>query len=423
MSIYTYFLILICLILGSAFFSMTETAMTAVNRHRLRHAASEGNRGAKMALQLLAKLEKMLSVILLGNTILNSFATMVAGQIAVLFFGGSDWALEFSALLVAFCLLIFSEITPKVLAATYPEWLVPRLSYVLTPVMRVASPATWIVNLLVGFLLKAFGFQSRSEKERGALSLSELRMVVLEGGPTVSSQYRSILLNLFDLGDMDIDEVMTPRQNMVVIDMTDSLNDIKNQIASRKQTFFAVCEKDHHNIIGILDQRRLMPYAMNSELTHDVFRKEMQAPYYIPSSTGVYEQLDFFKDTHHGAGFVVDEYGEILGFITLEGMVEAILGSFSKKTPGVKATPSWHTDGTATVDGGISIRLLNRSLGLSLPVDEASTLNGLLLEVLQTIPESAVSLRIDHVTLDILQVEDRRIKTVKIHRPGSKETG
>jgi Mg2+/Co2+ transporter CorB len=401
----------------SGFFAMAETAMMASNRHRLRHAAKEGNRGAQLAVALLSKVDRVISVILLGNTLINAAAAMVTGHIALTYFGQEKWALEAGTIFVTFCLLVFSEITPKVVGATYPDWLTPRISYVIAPLLRVAYPAIWFVNLFVVALLKLLHLQPKPGHEQPRLSAEELRGLVLESSHLVPSQHRAILLNLFDLEHVTVDDVMTPRGDIEAIDIEAPIEDIRAELATSFHTRMPVFAGEPGNIVGILHQRRLLSAVLGGELDHESLRRELADPYFIPSGTSIYGQLQFFRDNRQRTGLVVDEYGEILGLVTLEDIIEEIVGKFTTSMPGSATDTAWSEEGTAMVDGSYSLREVNRALGLSLPIDGPKTLNGLVVEHLQDIPEVGVGLRIAGVAMEIVQTEDRRVKTVKLYRP------
>ncbi|MDD5248808.1 MAG: HlyC/CorC family transporter [Rhodocyclaceae bacterium] len=415
------FAVLAVLFVLSGFFAMAETAMMASNRHRLRHAAQEGHRGAQLAVALLAKVDRVISVILLCNTLINAAAALITGHIALTMFGGEKWALEAGTIFVTFCLLVFSEITPKVVGATYPDWLTPRISYFLAPLLRIAYPVIWFVNLFVVALLKLLHLQAQAGHEAPRLTAGELRSLVLESGQFVPSQHRAILLNLFDLEHITVDDVMAPRGEIEAVDIEAPIEEIRAQLGTSFHTRVPVFEGEPGNIVGILHQRRLLSSALAGELDHDALRRELAEPYFIPTGTGIYAQLQFFRDNRQRMGLVVDEYGELLGLVTLEDIVEEIVGKFTTGMPGSSAESSWDAQGAAIVDGSHSLREVNRALGLALPLDGPKTLNGLITEHLQDIPEVGVGLRIAGVAMEIVQTEDRRVKTVKLYRPAAAE--
>ena len=411
------FTALAVLLVCSAFFSMSETAMMASNRIRLRHMAQEGHRGARLAVALLGKTDQLLGVILLGNTLINSVAAMLTGNIALQIFGQEKWALEIGALFVTFCLLVFSEITPKVAGATYPDWLALRIGYILTPLLRVAYPVVWLVNLFVQPLLTLLHLQPEPGHESSRLSPEELRSVVLESGRFIPQQHRSILLNLFELEQLSVADIMTPRGEIEAIDIAAPIENIKIQLATSFHTRVMVFENDPANIIGVLHQRRLLAEAFAGEITHAALRERMSEPYFIPAATPIYTQLQFFRENRQRMGLVVDEYGEIDGLVTLEDIIEELVGKFTTRQSDVAGSLSWSEDGVVLVDGAVTLRELNRMLGLDFPLDGPRTLNGLIVEHLQDIPEVGVGVRIGSVAMEIVQTQDRKIKMVRLHRP------
>jgi len=411
------FTALAVLLVCSAFFSMSETAMMASNRIRLRHMAQEGHRGARLATALLGKTDQLLGVILLGNTLVNSVAAMLTGNIALQIFGQEKWALEIGALFVTFCLLVFSEITPKVAGATYPDWLALRIGYILTPLLRVAYPVVWLVNLFVQPLLSLLRLQPKPGHESSRLSPEELRSVVLESGRFIPQQHRSILLNLFELEQLTVEDIMTPRGEIEAIDIGAPIEHIKTQLATSFHTRVMVFEDDPANIIGVLHQRRLLAEAFAGEITHATLRERMSEPYFIPAATPIYTQLQFFRENRQRMGLVVDEYGEIEGLVTLEDIIEELVGKFTTRQSDVAGSLSWSGDGVVLVDGAATLRDLNRMLGLDFPLDGPRTLNGLIVEHLQDIPEVGVGVRVGSVAMEIVQTQDRKIKMVRLHRP------
>jgi Mg2+/Co2+ transporter CorB len=414
------FALLAVLLVLSGFFAMAETAMMAANRHRLRHLAKKGHRGAQLATQLLNKVDRLISVILLGNTLINAAAAMLTGHIALAVFGVEKWSLEAGTLFVTFCLLVFSEITPKVIGATYPDLLAPRISYILTPLLRISYPIVWFINLFVVGLLKMLRLQPKPGHEMPRLSPEDLRGMVLEAGHFIPHQHQTMLLNLFDLEHISVEDIMTPRGEIEAIDLQAPLEEILQQLATSFHTRLPVYDGDPGNIIGILHQRRLLANAIAGELNQEEIRSQLAEPYFIPAATTIYAQLQFFQENRQRIGLVVDEYGEIEGMVTLEDIIEEIIGKFTTSTP-ASAELAWETQDdeseSVLVDGARSLRELNRALALDFPLDGPKTLNGLILEHLQDIPESGLSVKINGVPMEIVQAQDRRIRMVRIFRP------
>ena len=420
LSLSAQFAVLAVLLVISGFFSIAETAMMASNRHRLRHLAQQGSRGAALALTLLGKTDKLLGVILLGNTLFTAAAAMLTGHIALAVFGQEKWTLEACTLFVTFCLLVFSEITPKVIGATYPDSIAQRISFVLAPLLRITYPVVWFTNLFVTVLLKLLRLQPKPGHEMQRLSPEELRGLVLEAGHFIPGQHQTMLLNLFDLEHISVEDIMTPRGEIEALDIRAPLEKIREQLATSFHRRLPVYEDDPGNVIGILQQRRLLSSLLVEELSADLLREHLAAPYFIPAATTVYAQLQFFQENRQRIGLVVDEYGEIEGLVTLEDIIEEIIGKFTTGMPTGGSGLSWQMeDGIESilVDGGRSLRELNRVLQLSFPLEGPKTLNGLILEHLQDIPESGLSVKIGGVAMEIVQTQDRRIRVVRIFRP------
>jgi Mg2+/Co2+ transporter CorB len=401
----------------SAFFSITETAMMAANRHRLRHLAGQGDRGAKLALDLLGRTDKMLGVILLGNNLINAAAATLVSVITIELFGEEKWALSIGTLLVTFAILVFAEITPKILGAKHADRLARILAYVIGPLLRAAYPVVWFVNLFVDALLWLLRLKPKGSDENSRLSVEELRSLVLESGNFIPQQHRAILLNLFELEQLTVEDIMTPRGEIEAIDIGAPIEEVKAQLATSFHTRVAVYENDPANIVGILHQRRLLAEAFSGEIDQATLRERMSEPYFIPAATPIYTQLQFFRDNRQRMGLVVDEYGEIEGLVTLEDIIEELVGKFTTRQSDVGASLSWGEDGVVLVDGAATLRELNRMLALDLPLDGPRTLNGLIVEHLQDIPEVGVGVRVGSVAMEIVQTQDRKIKMVRLHRP------
>jgi Mg2+/Co2+ transporter CorB len=312
---------------------------------------------------------------------------------------------------------VFSEITPKVAGATYPDWLAVRIGYILTPLLRVAYPVVWFVNLFVQPLLSLLHLQPKAGHESSRLSPEELRGVVLESGRFIPQQHRSILLNLFELEQLTVEDIMTPRGKIESIDIAAPIDAIKEQLATSFHTRVAVYENDPANIVGVLHQKRLLAEAFAGTIDHAALRARMSEPYFIPAATPIYTQLQFFRENRQRMGLVVDEYGEIEGLVTLEDIIEELVGKFTTRQTDFGGSLSWNDEGVVLVDGAASLRDLNRMLALDFPLDGPRTLNGLIVEHLQDIPEVGVGLRAGGVAMEIVQTQDRKIKMVRLHRP------
>jgi Mg2+/Co2+ transporter CorB len=407
---------LVVLLVLSGFFSMTETSMMAANRYKLRHLANQGHRGARLALELLGTTDKLLGVILLGNNLVNAAAATLVSVIAIELFGEQEWALAAGTLLVTFLILVFSEITPKIIGATNADRLAVILAYLLWPLLRATYPLVWFINLFASGLLRLLRLKPASN-EPAALTTEELRSVVLESSRFLPGAHREILVNLLDLEHISVEDIMTPRGDFESINIAAPIEEITDKLATSFHTRLPVYESDPGNIIGILHMRRMVGMALGGILDSETLRQDLAAPYFIPADTPAYDQLRFFRENRQRLALVVDEYGELLGLVTIEDIVEKIVGKFTTSMPGSAAAVGWDAEGSAIVDGSHSLREINRLLGIDLPVDGPKTLNGLILEHLRDIPEIGVGLRIDGIAMEIIQTENRRVKTVKIHRP------
>jgi Mg2+/Co2+ transporter CorB len=408
---------LFVLLILSGIFSGSETAMMAASRFRLRHAAQNGNRGAKLALALLNKTDKLLGLILLGNTLLNAAAATLTGYIALALFGQSKWALEIGTLCITFALLVVAEISPKVICAAHADRLAPLLSYILTPLLRMAYPIIWFVNLFVTALLKLLRQSPKDMHEETQLSPEELRSLVLESSHLMPQKHRTILSALFDLNNITVEDVMTPRGNVEILDLDLPWEEVRTQLATSHHSRLPVCRESLDHLLGILPVRRLLGNIGDSEFNETMLLEQIQPAYYVPAGTAAFSQLGFFQENRQRIGFVVDEYGEILGLLTLEDIIEEFIGEFTTSLPGPDKSLTWSPDGTVIVEGSRQLRDINRMLDLQFPLDGPKTLNGLILEHFQDIPEAGVSIKLENVAVEILQTQDRSVVTARISRP------
>ena len=409
-------LILVTLLALSGFFSMAETSMMAANRYRLRSAAGQGSRGARLALALLDQTDKLLGIILLCNNLVNAAAATLVSVITIQLFGNEEWVLGVSTLGVTFLILVFSEITPKVIGANHANRLACVVSYPLTGLLKGLYFVVWFVNLFVAGLLGLLRLRDAGSGNQD-LSTDELRTMVLESGAFIPPKHRSILVNLFELEDITVEDVMTPRHQIEAVDISEPMEVIQGHLSTCYHTRLPVFDGEMNAVIGVLHVRRLLAHSFENRLSVPDIRELLARPYFIPASTPVYSQLQFFQENRERLGLVVDEYGELLGLLTLEDIIEELIGKFTTGAPDASERLRWGEDGSVIADGSQPLRALNRKLGLNLPVDGPKTLNGLVLEHLQDIPESGLSVRIAGVPIEVMQAEDRRIKTVRIFRP------
>jgi Mg2+/Co2+ transporter CorB len=413
-------LIILAVLLGlSAFFSISETAMMASNRFRLRHLAQSGNHAAEKAVALLNQTDKMLGVILLGNNLVNAAAATLVSVIAIELFGEEKWALAAGTLIVTFAILVFSEITPKIVGATYADRLALILAHALTPLLRLFYPLVWFINLFASALLHLLRLSPKPSADTARLSPEELRSLVLESSQLMPHKHRSILTSLFDLDNIMVEDVMTPRGKIEILDIDLRWDEIRAQLATSHHSRLPVCHGSLDQPLGILPLRRLLRRIGSGELHKAALLAQMQPAYYIPAGTGVFSQLAFFQENRQRIGFVVDEYGEIVGLLTLEDIIEEFVGEFTTSRGGLGQSLTWNDLGSAIVEGSRNLCDINRILGLQFPLDGPKTLNGLILEHFQDIPDAGVSIRLAGVAIEILKAQDRNVVAVRIFRPAS----
>ena len=390
----------------------------SLNRYRMKHLAKQGHRGAKLASILLARTDKLLGVILLGNTLCISASSTLVAVLSVNLFGDGEFVLMIGTLSITFAILVFSEISPKVIAAAYPETIGFACSYLLYPLLWLFNPVVSFVNLFVKGFVRILGIRVNFEESLHAVSTEELRTIVSEAGHYMPQKKRTILLNLLDLGKITVDDIMTAHTLVETIDFDAPLEDILQQISSSQHTRIPVRQGEHDEIIGILHIRKvitqLRSHHYNNDLDKEALREVMAEPYFIPSGTPLFTQIQQFQENQQRVGLVVDEYGEFKGLVTLEDILEEVIGDFTTQSPSRLGSYRKEADGSWLVDGSSTLRDLNKKLNLHLPLDGPRTLNGLVLEHFGDIPDANTSFKIGPHTLEIVQTQDRIVKSVKI---------
>ena len=407
------FAALAVMLLVAGFFSIAETSMMALNRNRLKHLVREGRRSARLTQALLDRTDRLLGVILLGNNLVNAGSAVLVAEMSIRLFGEGEYTLMIATGLVTFFILVFSEITPKVIGATFPEAIALPSAYVLTPLLRVAYPVVWFVNLFVQGLLRILFIKPGANAGEN-LSMAELRTLVLEGGKYIPKKHQSIFLNLFELEDMTVDDTMTPRGQIEAIDLEDDIDDIRTAIATAHHTRIVVCEGSLDKVAGILHVRKFLNASRREPLDKDGIRAILREPYYLPEGTPLLQQLSNFQDQMRHVGLVVDEYGEILGLVTLQDILEEIVGEFTSQKPISGNLLRKEPDGSVIAEGACPLRVLNRKAGFHFPLEGPKTINGLVLEALEAIPEPGTSLIVSGHPVEILQVQNRMVKVVRI---------
>jgi Mg2+/Co2+ transporter CorB len=411
-------LALALLILLSAFFAMSETALMAANKYRLRHLAGRGHRGAITALWLLERTDRFLSLVLISNILLNAMCAALVTVIAIRLFGAEESVIAGAAAAVAFLLIVFAEVSPKIIGATYPEPVATATSLPLKGLMRIGRPLISFVNVFVRALLALLRIRTGPDAARQRLSQEELRSVVLEGGSYIPQKHRSILLNLFDLESVKVGDIMSPRARIEALDLDDPLETILDGLANCVHNTLPVYEGEINRIIGILHVRKAAS-LLRDGASKERLRALLAPPYFILEDSRVLDQLQYFQEARERLGVVVDEYGEVQGLLALDDIIEEMIGSFT--TPQAGSAPeenlAWDAQGACLLDGGTPLRDINKQLGLSLPLEGPRTVNGLLLESLQEIPDAPIALKIGGCVIEVLQVEGQAVKRVKLLRP------
>jgi len=404
--------ILALLIILSGFFSGSETALMTINRYRLRHMAKKGHKGALRVDALLQRPDRLIGLILLGNNFVNILASMLTTLIALRQWGESSIAI--AAGLLTLVVLIFAEVAPKTLAALHPERIAFIAAYIYTPLMRIARPLVWVVNTLANGLLKLIGIQTDKNRNEN-LSREELRTVVNEAGSLIPKRHRAMLLNILDMENITVNDVMVPRNEILGIDLDDSWDEILNQVSNSPRSRLLVYRENLEGVVGFLNLRKLGGLHLRNEITRETLESRIRDPFYIPEETPLTQQLIAFQQNKRRIGLVVDEYGDILGLVTLEDILEEIVGKFT--TDRQTISPHLHPqgDGSYIADGGTPLREINRQLNWSLPTDGPKTLNGLLLEELEIIPQTGTTLLLESHPVEIIQTKGNVVRSVRIH--------
>ena len=404
----------LALIIASAYFSSSETGMMSLNRYRLRHLARSNHAGAKRASKLLESPDKLIGVILIGNNFVNFLAASIATSIAIALFGDPSPIL--TAVVLTLVVLIFAEVTPKTIAALYPEKIAYPSSLLLALLLKLLYPVVWIVNVVSNALVRLLGFSSEANSNENQLTPEELRTVVYESGGRIPRRRHGMLMNILDLERVTVDDILVPRHELVGIDIEDDLNDILLQISSAQHTRLPVYKLDIDNIVGVLHLRSTGKLIGIEELNKSALLQETAEPYFIPESTPLHTQLFNFQKKKERMAVVVDEYGAVKGIITLEDILEEIVGEFTTDLAASSKDIHPQEDGSFLIDGSASVRDINKVLSWDLESSGAKTLNGLLTESLESIPDSSVCINLDGYYAEIVQVKDNVIKTVKMWR-------
>ncbi len=403
--------LLVVLLALSAFFSGSETALMTINRYRLRHMAEKGHRGARLAQRLLERPDRLIGLILICNNFVNVLASSIVTLLALRLYG--EGAVAAAAGVVTLVVLIFGDVMPKTLGALYPERVAFPAAWVYTPLLKLSYPLVWATTVLANRLLALFGVRP-DRIGSDTLSREELRTVVAESGALAPGEDRGMMLKLIDLADETVDDIMVPRSEMTGINLADSIGDIDEQLDTVAYSRLPVYEGSLDNIAGVLRIRRALLGLRGEALTLEGLRRYVEPPYFMPSGTSLMRALVNFRREKRRLAFVVDEYGDLLGLVTLADVLEEVIGEFTTDPADRLPDARPQEDGSFIVDGAASVRDLNRAWGWELPTDGPRTLNGLVLEQLEDIPEPGTSLKIAGYPVEIVHVKGMAVKTARI---------
>ena len=405
------FTLLFVLILISGFFSSSETSMLSLNRYRLKHLMGSGHKGARRASRLLERPDRLIGLILIGNNLVNILASAIATVIAIRLYG--DAGIAVATIVLTLVILIFAEITPKTVAALHPEKLAFPFSLILVPLLKLFMPLVLAINSITNGLLRLLGFRP-DVQEGEALSQEELRTIVTESGTMIPGRHRRMLTNILDLEQVTVDDIMVPRNEVYGIDLDDSDQTILQQLQGSTHTLLPVWREDINNLQGILHMRDLTRVLTDGGLCREALQRELQTPYFVPENTPLHTQLRQFQLKKLRLGIVVDEYGDLMGLVTLEDILEEIVGEFTSNL--AEDSEEMHTqpDGSTICSGTVHIRDLNRHRGWSLPTDGPKTIGGLALEALEAFPAGQVAVQIPGYLVQVLDIEGRTISKVRI---------
>jgi Mg2+/Co2+ transporter CorB len=407
------FALLACMIVLSAYFSGSETGMMALNRYRLKHLANTGHKGAKRVEKLLSRPDRLIGLILIGNNLVNILASAIGTIIGMRLYGDIGVAIATGVLTLV--ILIFAEVTPKTLAAIYPEKVSYTSSILLVILMKILAPLVLMINMLTNGVIRLIGLSPKHGHEDN-LSSEELRTIVNEAGGLIPRRHQDMLLSILDLEHVTVNDIMVPRNEITGININDDWKSIVRQLVHSPHGRVVLYRDKIDEVVGILRLRE----ASRQMLEKNEFNKEMllrgaDEVYFIPEATPLNVQLLKFQRNKERIGLIVDEYGDIVGLITLEDILEEIVGEFTTSiSPSLSDEITPQSDGSFLIEGSANIRDINKSLHWTLPTDGPRTLNGLILEHLEEIPESHLSVRVANLAMEIVELEENRIKLVKV---------
>ncbi len=402
---------LIVLLVLSAFFSGSETGMMALNRYRLRHQRKK-SAGARRAAKLLAKPDKLIGLILIGNNAVNILAAIIANMLAIIYVGeaAAPWVATAS---LTITVLVFSEVTPKTIAAQNPEWFAFRASHILKPLLQLLSPLVWMVNQLTNTVISLLGFDPKKDRDDG-LDSEELKSLVDLSGHKLSDSHQGMLKGILDLENITIEDIMIPRNEVHGLDLEDPIDSLTASILDSEYTRQPIFEGDINNIIGVFHGRKAHHLLRAGTITQETIKQFAEEAYFIPESTTLITQLLNFKNTKKRFAIVVDEYGEVQGLVTLEDILEEIVGDFTTNTADDEDEVIARSESSYIIDGAATIREINKATGWDLSTDGPKTLNGLVLEQLESIPDGNVSFMVEGYRFETEEIKGAMVKKVSV---------
>lgn len=409
MSLSVLFGILASMLILSAFFAGSETALMSLNRYRLRHLVKLKHLGAIKAQKLLQKPAHLLSLMLLGNIFINNFAASLTTVIAIKLYTDDESVIAISTGILTIVMLICSEVTPKTLAAIKPEPLAFPAAWIYTPLLKLLYPVVWVINLFVNLLLRAVNVDVKQNHHDEALNKDELKSIISDAESLIPIRYQKMLMGILELESATIEDIMTPRNEIVGIDLEWPIEDIVKQIKTSPHIRLPVYKTSIDRIIGFIHLVRILALVNQEDFDKQTIINHLDKPSFIPESTPVHNQMHRFKHEKIRIGLVVDEYGDVQGLVTLDDLLQEIVGELITDEVAVRT----QSDGSYLVDANITIRELNRITQWSLPTEGPKTLNGLIIEFMETIPEIGTSIKLHDYPLEILKRDENSVKLVK----------
>ena len=403
------FLILFGLLILSAFFSGAETSLMSVNRYKLKHRNKQGEKSARRVTYLLDNTDKTLSLILLMNNFVNILASAISTIIAIKLYGETGVAI--SVVILTIIILIFAEVTPKTLAALYADKIAYPISWLLYPLLRVFSPIVMIINITTKLLLKAIGLQGKRSNQE-LLTKDEIRLIVRESSQRIPKNHEDMIVNMIDLEKVKVEDAMIPRSEIFAVDIDEHIDNVSSKITNCRHTRIPIYDKDINKLMGFLHRRKVIEMLKDGTFSKDIILNSVNPPYYIPEDTSLTSQLISFKREKKRIGFVVDEYGDVKGLVTLDDILEEIVGEFNdedKDTGIIKVS-----DNSYIIGGSIQIREINKTLKWKIPENVAKTINGYILEYLEDIPKKGETFLNEGYVFEIIDISNNFVNNVKV---------